>query len=212
MFKEFFTKKGIINLLSKVRIGGFTPFALLKDNRKNTARILRLLGKRAINGDVPAESFLQTLSKTIKTRKRHTLINLRNIFTGVRGHARNLQSLGKKGKWYNRGVFDSKQTVVCGSFMGMSWDMPYSQIPDKPPRIAEIYHPCRSGLEFVKAGEPEPDERPFMVQFNEMSESQKIEMVGKKKYAAVKEGKEKLESFKDYERLVLTNLDDLGIK
>jgi len=210
MLKDYLTKKGITKLLDKVRISGLTPSFFLTENKANTKSALKKLFKRHVMNESPADVFSRDLTKTIKARKRFTLNNLRNLMSGIRGEARNIQAFGRKGKWFSRGVLDSGTTHVCASYFGQSWDLSYADIPDKPPRIAEVYHPCRSFLQFVEAGETEPDERSFMDQFNDSEELQ-LDMLGKTRFDAFKSGELKITSFKDYEKSVLNTIEELGL-
>lgn len=212
MLSDWLKLSKIKDFISKVRIGGFTADSMINENNQNTRAALKKLARRSILGEVPAETFMQQLGKTIKIRKRQTLNNLRNIMSGVRGQARSIQAFGRQGQWFNVGTFDSAQTAICSSYMGRSWDMSYSQIPsiDKPPRIAEQFHYCRSYLEFVEKGQEPINQAPFMDQFNS-SDEVKLDMLGKTRYEALKAGELEIKSFKDYEKSVLNTLDDLGL-
>jgi len=192
MLKDYLTKKGITKLLDKVRISGLTPSFFLTENKANTKSALKKLFKRHVMNESPADVFSRDLTKTIKARKRFTL------------------AFGRKGVWHNLGTLDSGTTHICASYMGMKWDLPYRDIPDKPPRIAEVYHSCRSSLVFVEAGESEPDQRPFMEQFNDSEELQ-LDMLGKTRFDAFKSGELKITSFKDYEKSVLNTIEELGL-
>ena len=209
MLRRLFNKDGIAQFLSKVRLAGMTVSSHLAENRANTKRLLKDLFKRMVMADVPAETFAQSLGKLVKARKRHTLSTLKNIMSAIRGRGRAILSMGQKGTWYNRGILDSHTTDVCASHMGRSWRMTYSDIPNKPPRVPPA-HPCRSFLTFVKDGDTPPDERAFMEQFNE-NEALQLELLGKQRYRAFKQGKLQITSFAQYEHATLKTLKELGL-
>lgn len=211
MLKDFFSIKKIGGFIDKVRVGGFTVKEMLKKNKQNTVFALKELTERAVRSEMEAETYIQELGKTFKSRRRKLLTNLKNIMSSVRGKARDIQSFGKKGKWYNVGVFDSNQTEICASYMGESWDIPYEQIPDKPPRISVTYHPCRSILEFIESGEPPIDQAPFKTQFGNASDEVKEGLLGKTKFKAFQSGEFEINSFADYEKIRRWTLDELGL-
>lgn len=209
MLKDYFTKAGIEKLLSRVRIGGDTIASHLRQNRENNKAGYYQLFKRAVRAKLSLDQFATGLQKKVKTRKRHTLTTLRNIMSSIRGEARAILATGQ-GTWHNNGVLDGKTTEICAGYIGASWELPYSQIPDKPPRVSITPHPCRSFLTFVKEGEQAPNQAPFMEQFGADEELQK-ELLGPTRFEAYKSGSLMIDSFVDYEKSVLTTLEDLGL-
>lgn len=212
MIKELI-KKGaskIGDFLGKIRVGGFTVSSVLKRNRENTIGTLLDVFRSALLSDVDLATYSQTLEKTIKTRKRAALNTLRNTFSAVRGQARAILATGKSGIWSNVSVLDERTTEVCRSHVGMTWNTPYSQIPNKPPRIPPT-HPCRSILLFREDGTKYEEEKPFMEQFNSDEKLQK-ELLGTTRYEAYKSGSLEINSYGAFEKSVLNTLDDLGLK
>lgn len=211
MLKGFLTKIGITGLLDKVRIAGLTIADHLKQNRVNTKASFTGLFKRAVMGDAPVEQFVEKLGTMAKTRKRQTLTTLKNIMGAVRGQARAVVVGRKAGTWHNNGILDGVTTSICRSYMFSSWDLPYSEIPEKPPRVSVTPHPCRSFLTFVKKDDPAPTRSSFMDEFN-ADESLQRELLGAKRFEAYKAGKLTITSFAQFERVVLTTLEDLGLQ
>lgn len=181
-----------------------------KANRQNTKSTMFGLFKSSVRNKVPVEVFMQSLGKVVATRKRQTLATLKNVMTAVRGQARAVLATGQSGRYFNVGVLDSSQTTVCARYIGMSWPAPYSAIENKPPRTPPV-HNCRSMIVFRKDGDPEPDETPFMDQFN-ASEELQLNLLGKTRFDAMKRGDLRITSFAQYERSVLTTLDEMGLK
>ena len=209
MLREFFTKTGIVRFLSRIRIGGFTVKSTLRENRANSKRALKQAFRSAVYGETDPAVFAQTLRKVVKTRKRQTLTTFKNIMVSVRGQARAVLATGK-GKWYNRGILDGATTDICIAHMGKVWDIPYSQIPNRPPRTPPI-HQCRSFLDWVPDGDPAPDERPFIEQFNASEELQR-ELLGKTRFEAFKAGDLPITTFPMYEAAVLLTLAELNLE
>lgn len=214
MLKEFLTKIGVKKLIDSVRLAGMTIAEHLTVNRNNTKRTFKGLFKRNVMSEAAPEVFSTQLDKIIKTRKRQTLTTHRNIQAANRAKMRERLSRNKKGTWFNNGVLDGNTTNICASYAGASWsttEFTYAEIPDKPPRISETPHPCRSRLVFVAEGEQQEEERPFIAQFNENEDLQR-ELLGKTRYEAYKGGELKINSFVDYEKTVLNTLEDLGLE
>lgn len=210
MLSKFFNKDGIAQFLSKVRLAGMTVSSHLAENRANTKRLLKDLFKRMVMADVPGETFAQSLGKLVKARKRHTLSTLKNIMSAIRGRGRAILSMGQKGTWYNVGVLDAATTRICRRYMFSKWRLSYEQIPDRPPRVAETPHPCRSFLKFVPDGQEPPDQTDFMSEFNS-SEALQLELLGKHRFRAFKQGKLQITSFAQYEHATLNTLEELGL-
>lgn len=211
MLKEFFSKKGIKKLIDRVRIGGMTVNAHLTKNRTNTKAMFDGLFTRMVMGEATLDQAVEEVNKVAKTRKRQTLTTIKNVMHSVRGQARAITVGGQAGTWYNVGTLDGVQTHVCFGYMGDSWDIPYSQILDKPPRVSVTPHPCRSFLVFRKRGDNTlPPEPPFMEQFN-ASEDLQRELLGKKKFEAYKRGEFKIRSPAEYEKRKLTSVKELGL-
>ena len=206
MLNQFFTRSGIVNFLRRVRSRGFTPTALLRRNRNNTRQQLKDAFAVAVNSDHESARFAEDLNSIVRRRKISTLVTLRGLMSSVRGQARAVLATGKRGRWHNVSVLDGRTSTICIGYIGQSWDGPYSDIPDKPPR-----HPnCRSFLRFVEDGDPIPDERPFIEQFNESEEVQ-LDLLGAKRFEAFKNGDLPINSVAQFERAVLNTLEDLGL-
>ena len=209
MLKDFFTKRGIKNLLDKVRVGGATVKSHLDANKKNSIESFFGLFKRVVMAGTDIDIAIAEATKLAKTRKRQTLNTLKNILAAVRGQGRAVMAMGKKGIWANSSVLDGNTTEVCRNHVGMTWRLPYSEIPNKPPRVPPA-HPCRSFLIFRQDGFDYVDERPFMDQFN-ASEDVQLDLLKPTRFEAFKKGELKINSFAQFERVVLTNLVELGL-
>lgn len=213
MLKGFLTKIGVKKLINSVRLAGMTVAEHLTVNRNNTKRVFKDVFKRNVMAEASPKVYSEQLDKIIKTRKRQTRTTHQNIQAANRAKMRERLARNKKGTWFNNGVMDAKTTKICAGYMGASWptsEFTYAEIPDKPPRVGETPHPCRSSLVFVPEGETRERERPFMEQFNEDEDLQR-ELLGKTRYEAYKSGELKIDSFVQYENSVLNTLEDLGI-
>ena len=211
MLDEFFSKKGIKKLIDRVRIGGMAVNAHLTKNRTNTKAMFDGLFTRMVMGEATLDQAAAEVNKITKTRKRQTLTTLKNVMGSVRGQARAAVVGSQAGTWYNIGTLDGVTTKICAGFMGHSWDIPYSQIPDKPPRVSITPHPCRSYLQFRKRGDnappPEPD---FIDQFN-ASEDLQRDLLGTTRFAMLAAGTLVINSFPDYEKAVLNTIDEIMV-
>lgn len=210
MLKEFLKKTSIGLLLGKVRMGGQTIAEHLKQNRINTKTSFTDTFKRAVMGDAPLEQVIDQLGKVSKRRKRQTLTTLKNVMSAIRGQARATVVGRRKGRWFNQGVLDSGTTERCLHYMTASWDLPYSEIPERPPRVQIIPHPCRSILVFRTDSQEPPEQTPFMEQFNSDEDLQR-ELLGKTRFEAYKKGELPINTFSQYEKSVLLTLDELGL-
>lgn len=210
MLKDFLTRVGITKLLGSVRIGGLTVKEHLDRNTENTVTGFKNLFRRVVFGGVPLDQAIEQAGKLSKRRKRQTLTTIKNIMGAVRGQVRAIQVGRKSGAWHNNGILDGKTTSVCTGYMYSSWELPYAQIPDKPPRVAVTPHPCRSFLTFVKDGDTAPAKTSFMEQFNG-DEALQAELLGPTRFDAFKRGELQIRSFPEYEKSVLNTLDDLGL-
>ena len=210
MLRELLTKQGIKKLLGRLRIGGRTPASILKENRSNTKAALKRNFRDSVMADVDSATFAQSLGQVVKSRKRQTLSTLRNIMSSVRGEARAVLAAGRKGAWHNVSVLDGNTTQICIEHVGQSWRLPYSQIPNKPPRVPPV-HDCRSFLRFVEDGEQFRAEAPFITQFKDDEELQR-EMLGPTRFEAFRRGELKINTYGQFEKATLNTLEDLGIE
>jgi len=204
---DFFSRKGVVKLLDKVRSSGYTPSALLKRNRDNTKRDLKSLFRTAVLDGHSSEQFAGDLERTIKARKRRTLTTMRGLMSSIRGQARAVLATGRSGRFYNVSVIDSRTSVICLGFVGKSWPKPYSDIGSPPPRHAN----CRSYLVFVGDGNNPPDGRSFEQIWRDGGDELHRELLPKTKYEAFKRGELEISTFKQYEDVIIHTLDDLGL-
>jgi len=209
MLKEFLTRIGARRFLDRVRVGGMTVKEHMRMNRRNSEAAFVNLFRTMIRSDQPIGTVVTEAAKVSKSRKAATLRTLRNVMTGVRGRARATLATGQ-GRFHNRAVFDENITHTCAKFIGESWPKPYSAIPNIPPRVPPV-HPCRSWIQWVPEGEPAPDERPFITQFNESEELQK-DLLGPARFEAFKNGDLPITTFSQYERSVTFTLSELGLR
>ena len=208
MLSEFFTRKGIVKLLGRVRSDGFTPSALLRRTRNKSKSDLKALFRRAVLGGYSQERFANELDATIRARKRNTLVTMRGLMLSVRGSARAALATGRSGRFHNVSTIDSRTSVICLGFVGQSWPKPYSDIPDKPPRHAN----CRSHLVFVPDGAEPPDDRSFDEVWRDGGDQLHRQLLPKTKYEAFKRGDLVIETIKQYEDAILHTLEDLGLE
>ena len=209
MLREFFTRAGIRRFLSRIRVGGFGVNEILRDDSRNTQAAFLSRFRQAVRADMPVETAIREFGAVARSRRNHALRKLKNIMVAVRGQARAVIAGRRNGRWFNRAIFDENITDTCASFIGATWDVPYSEIERKPPRTPPI-HPCRSWLQFVPDGDPEPDERPFIQQFNEDEDAQ-LGLLGRTKFEAFRAGELEINSFAQFERIRLTRVDELNL-
>lgn len=196
-------------LLPKIEVGGFSILETIRQNRENTRLAHNSVIERAVKNNWPVEELDSQLEKMQKARRVHTLTTYKNIGAAVRGHARSLLAIGRKGRFYNVSVLDEKTTHVCLGYVGQSWPKPYSAIPEKPPRTQRLIHRCRSYLEF--RGSAPSDTRSFIQQFRDGDDEFKREMLGPRRFEAYKSGKLPINSYAQYEKSVLYTLEELNI-
>ena len=209
MLKEFLTATGIAKLIDRIRIGGLTVRDTLKTNRDNTKFQLKQLWKRAVRGEWEASTFAIELDKVIKTRERETLTTLKGVMLATRGEARAILA-PRGGYWISRGVLDGSTTPICTRLRGARYDVPYSQISDKPPRSPPP-HRCRSFLTHHEDGSQPPAEESFEQAWRGNDELQK-ELLGPKRYEAYKAGAfGRIETYAQYEKAILVPVSELDI-
>lgn len=97
---------------------------------------------------------------------------------------------------------------MCLGFVGQSWPKPYSAIPEKPPRTQKLIHRCRSYLDFREL--PPENTESFIEQFKK-DEGLQLKLLKPKRYQAYKDGRLQINSYAQFEKVVLYNLDELGI-
>lgn len=202
-------KDKLMGVSSAINVGGFSIIDNVLQNRKNTKRMKEELAERSVKNKWTPEVFDEQLATLRKRRKSQTLTTYKNIGSSVRGYGRSLLAIGRSGRFYNVTVLDEKTTHVCLGYVGMSWPKPYSAIPEKPPRVQRLIHRCRSYLEFRSS--PPEDNGGFMQQFNEGGDELQRQLLKPKRYEAYKAGKLSINSYAQFEKVVLFNLDELGI-
>jgi len=190
VIKDFFKFNKAKEFFNKLKVGGRSILSFLftgkESQEKNTANAMLKAYDTARKNNLAPDELLQTLEGIIKQRKRSILRNLRGIMLAARQDISNRFSGSKH--FVNYGVFDSKQTKVCGSYMGQEWHMPWSEIPsvEKPPRTSGAYHNgvlhhvhnCRSRIIPYSDG---VDTRSAIEQFNDLDSRAKRDILIRKK-------------------------------
>jgi len=210
--KDLFKFKKARKFIEKLRMGGESVYAVLftrpDSNMKNTINgMLKVYRNAHKAGATPAE-FNAAIAIEAKLRKRSFLNTIKNTMLATRQEMTN--RLTRNIEYYvNYGSFDSKQTKVCGSYLGKEWRMKWSKVPsvDKPPRTSGAFHNgvyhhphrCRSRIIPAVKGKPLPDSRDAMTQFNDMPDSDKRELLRKKVYKAYKSGDIQINTVKQLE-------------
>lgn len=194
---------------SAVKVGGFSIIETILKNRENTKRMKQDLIEQAARNDWTPEVLDEQLAVLSKRRRPQTLTTYKNIGVAVRGYARSLLTIGRKGRYYNVTVLDEKTSHVCLGYVGASWPKPYSAIPEKPPRIQRLVHRCRSYLEF--SGDEPADTRTFIEQFKDGNDALQEQLLGPVRFRAYKEGRLQINTYAQFERAVLNTIEDLGL-
>ena len=206
--RDFFTREGIRRFLSRIRVGGFSVNETLRENNRNTQASFLNKFRQAVRADMPVETAIREFGAVARSRRNHTLRTLKNIMVAVRGQARAVIAGRRNGFWLSRGILDSATTDICVMLKGARYDLPYSQVPNKPPRTPPI-HPCRSFLQFVPEGEQPPTEESFETLWRDNPELQR-ELLGPTRFEAFENGElGRIETFAQFERVVLTPVSEL---
>ena len=193
-----------------VDVGGFSILETIKRSRQNTKRMHDDLNERSAKNKWPPAERDRQLAVLQKRRKVQVLTTYKNVGSAVRGKARSLLAIGREGRFYNVTTLDEKTTHVCLGYIGKSWPKPYSAIPEKPPRLQRLIHRCRSYLEFRST--PPDDNRSFITQFKNGDDDFKLMLLGPKRFEAYKAGRLQINSYNQFERVVLFTLKELNLK
>ena len=206
--RDFFTRAGIRRLLSRIRPGGFTVNDILRDNNRKNKEAFREVFRQAVRNNMPLEVAIREFDRVSSSRKAHSLRTFKNIMVAVRGQARAVIAGRRNGFWLSRGILDSATTNICVRLRGARYHLPYTQVPDKPPRVPPI-HPCRSFLQFVPEGEQPPTEESFETLWRDNPELQR-ELLGPTRFESFQNGDlGRIETFAQFERVVLTPVSEL---
>ena len=206
--RDFFTRAGIKRLLSRIRPGGFTVNDILRDNNRKNKEAFREVFRQAVRNDMPLDVAIREFGRVSSSRKAHSLRTFKNIMLAVRGQARAVIAGRRNGFWLSRGILDSATTNICVRLRGARYHLPYTQVPNKPPRTPPI-HPCRSFLQFVPEGEQPPTEESFETLWRDNPELQR-ELLGPTRFESFQNGElGRIETFAQFERVVLTPVSEL---
>ena len=206
--RDFFTRAGIRRFLSRIRPGGFTVNDILRDNNRKNKEAFREVFRQAVRNDMPLDVAIREFDRVSSSRKAHSLRTFKNIMVALRGQARAVIAGRRNGFWLSRGILDSATTNICVRLRGARYDLPYSQVTNKPPRTPPI-HPCRSFLQFVPEGEQPPTEESFETLWRDNPELQR-ELLGPTRFEAFENGElGRIETFAQFERVVLTPVSEL---
>ena len=206
--RDFFTRAGIRRFLSRIRPGGFAVNNILRDNNRKNKEAFREVFRQAVRNDMPLDVAIREFDRVSRSRKAHSLRTFKNIMVAVRGQSRAVIAGRRNGYWLSRGILDSGTTDICARLKGARYDLPYSQVPNKPPRTPPI-HPCRSFLQFVPEGEQPPTEESFETLWRDNPELQR-ELLGPTRFESFQNGElGRIETFAQFERVVLTPVSEL---